>query len=108
MKTSQILTEAKALIINPENWMQKDYTDGEGCFCSLGAIASVMGYDLNVAGTSFDVERKADILKEVVKEHNHFKRFPNQNFAGYNDAVTHTEVMDAFDKAIALAISRGD
>lgn len=104
MKTSEVLTKAKALIENPENWIQGDYSSKSGtCFCSFGAVAKV----LNVCNFSSHVDHHAFALKEVVQDSEKFET-PSENFAAYNDRSTHAEVMEAFDKAIALSISRGE
>lgn len=104
MKTSEVLTKAKALIENPENWMQGDYSNKNGtCFCSLGAIAKV----LDVCNFNDHVDHFTLALEEVVKDSEKFQT-PNENFAAYNDRSTHAEVMEAFDKAIALSLSRGE
>lgn len=99
MKTSEVLTKAKTLIENPENWMQGDYTDGKGCFCSLGAIAEWE------VGFWKGESKAASVLLEVVSGSG---LLPHDTFAVYNDRSTHAEVMEAFDKAIALSLSRGE
>lgn len=103
MKTSEILTKAKELISDPENWIKENYhqnKNGKECFCSLGAIARSEGVsNFNSSGT-----KAASILKEVVID----DLQEDQTFAIYNDEHTHEEVMAAFDKAIALSASRGD
>ena len=100
MKTSEVLKQAKALIVNPENWMQGDYTNNEGCFCSLGAIAKVSLVDWMYAGN----QPATKLLRQVVNTEMKAEGFsPDVNFAQYNDTRTHTEVMEAFDKAITLA-----
>ena len=53
LKTSEVLAKAKALIVDPENWMQGDYTDGNKCFCSLGALAVALEEEeFNIDGTA--------------------------------------------------------
>lgn len=43
MKNSEILKAAKQIIINPENWMQGDYTNDERtCFCGIGAGTNLL------------------------------------------------------------------
>lgn len=103
MKTSEILIKAKALINNPDKWMQGDYTDGNNCFCSLGAIAEVTGaYPCDVSNL-----KAAITLREVVADSDRFQASA-ENFAAYNDRSNHEEVMQAFDKAINLCVNRGD
>lgn len=110
LKTSEILIKAKCLIDEPVKWMQGDYTDGENCFCALGALAAVVGIEIESAGDYSGDKRTvnaAKTLKEVVASSDRFQT-PNENFAAYNDRSTHQEVMEAFDKAILLSLQRGD
>lgn len=103
MKTSEILTKAKELISDPENWIKETYyqnKDGKECFCSLGAIARAEG----VSNFTSSSTKAASILKEVVID----DLCETQTFAIYNDDHNHEEVMDAFDKAIVLSSSQGD
>lgn len=102
MKTSEILVSARALIANPLHWMQGDYIkEAENeptCYCSLGAIGKVVGcywYGDVLNGMP------AKLLARVVEG-----EIPTDcTFAPYNDSHTHTEVLAAFDKAIALALT---
>lgn len=96
MKTLDVLIEAKKLIQNPENWIQGDYSNEQRtCFCSLGAIAKVE----SVENWDSDSRPAALLLRAVVAD----QLSKSYNFAGYNDTHTHSEVMEAFDKAIELA-----
>ena len=105
MKTSEILIMAKERIVNPLHWIQGDYTkevDGVSCFCSLGAIASVLFQDPDSGvlwyGDAISTTA-AKLLRDVVVS----ELTMDQTFAPYNDNHTHSEVMEAFDKAIHLA-----
>lgn len=99
MNTVEILIKAKELIQDPANWMQGDYTeerDGHTCYCALGAIGTVIKAD---NWTEVHDGQPAKLLRQVVGDD-----IPaNHTFAPYNDSHTHSEVMEAFDKAIALA-----
>lgn len=98
MKTLDVLVKAKEIIQEPANWIQGDYSNDERtCFCSLGAIAQVMGVDEMISA----YQPASKLLLEVVSS-----EIPaGRNFAAYNDEHTHAEVMEAFDKAIELAKS---
>lgn len=103
MKTVEVLTAAKELIKDPANWFQGDYTkeleDGNTCYCALGAIGKVIGADWWVAVHNNEAHT---LLKEVVA----VDIKTGETFAPYNDSHTHSEVMEAFDKAIELAKAR--
>lgn len=107
MKIVEVLTKAKALIVNPENWTQEEYTNSKGCFCALGAIAEVS--EKNEAGEvswfSANESKAGRFLRDSNKEWfiaNGWE-LNGTSFAVFNDSNTHTEVMEAFDKAIQLA-----
>lgn len=104
MNTVEILTKAKQLIADPLNWTQGDYTeerDDRTCYCALGAIGKVVG--CNWWGDVHNGQ-PAKLLKTVVS--GDLKE--GETFAPYNDSHTHSEVMEAFDKAIALAQACGE
>lgn len=99
MNTVEILIKAKELIQDPANWMQGDYTeerDGHTCYCALGAIGKVIGADWWSAVFNTQASK---ILQAVVSAD--IKE--GETFAPYNDSHTHSEVMEAFDKAIERA-----
>lgn len=106
---AQDLRAAKALIDSTEKWTQKVYArDAQGipvedwsqratCFCSIGAVwRSVLkpsrdgspDYVFGKAG------KMIDALSQVVDEN---------RIIHFNDSHTHAEVMEVWDKAIALA-----
>ena len=101
MKTSEILTKAKELIVNPNNWItdefHKKHPEYGDCFCAIGAIAQVVQqegqgvYFLAAVGSEPEM-----ILREVVG----LIGGVGYTFAKYNDEHLHEEVMVAFDKAI--------
>lgn len=103
MNTYETLVAAKELINDPENWMQGDYTNGKGCYCALGAIAVSAGLtQFRSSGHPASL-----LLREVVESQVKTSETQYETFAAYNDNHTHSEVMEAFDKAIALAKERG-
>ena len=96
MNTYETLIAAKELIKDPENWMQGDYTNGKGCYCALGSL-------IEVAGVGSHYEKAQFLLVEVVER----ELEVGETFSVYNDNHDHRKVMEAFDKAIALAKERG-
>lgn len=100
-ETSEILRKAKALIDTPEKWTifaeardkygERVYArESFACkFCAEGAIYAAGGY----LGDDRD---EAILFRKVIGQTSIF---------GWNDedGRTHAEVMEAFDKAIALA-----
>lgn len=107
MKTSDVLIQAKALIATPETWIKNDYTrtlaDGTQCFCSLGAIQHVMNPD-DVAFMDCDWSRGNNEPHKLLCDVNVADGFQHLTFADFNDHHTHSEVMEAFDKAIERAL----
>ena len=106
MKPSEILLAAKEKINTPEKWTQGElaknargekvprYSETAVCWCSLGAICAV------AESETAKVESRAESsLRQVVI----------QRIDIWNDDPerTHEEVMNAFDKAIALAQKEG-
>ncbi len=95
MKTKvQILTEAKALIEDPANWIKENASDGGCKFCMVGAVSEVYGL------TEGDAERGAGtLLSKVVW------KLSRMSIPAFNDlrTTTHADVMKAFDLAIAKA-----
>lgn len=104
MKTSEILIKAKSLIDTPDKWLTEEYADGEGCFCSLGAIAFAEANTDNYSEVAFtknwENDRPALLLNKAVNRNDHCE----ETFATYNDHSSHEQVMTAFDKAIQLAL----
>lgn len=111
MNTVEVLTKAKEIISDPSNWIKKDYTNGRGCFCALGAIAQAYKGDNGFVyyGDSSGTPA-GQLLKTVVKSELTAQGYSESvTFAPYNDTHTHAEVMAAFDKAIYLAqVEQGD
>lgn len=110
MKVSELLKSSKELIIDPTHWTQKylardqngkstNYAGEDAvCWCSLGAVEKIT---IDVFGSEYLVARynarnaAIDCLNMA------------SNGCGcittFNDEHTHEEVIDMFDKAIALA-----
>lgn len=109
MKTSEILTEAKALIADSKHWTQgTEARDAFGrpchprwsaavCFCGVGALECVIAGVRNPEGTSAATRAKA-ALREVT----------GMGVVRFNDNHPHAEVMEAWDKAIARSVAIGD
>lgn len=101
MKPSEILIKAKALISDPNKWIQDVYAkddqgkecdarDSRACyFCSVGALDRITEDVYSYTARSY--------LKEQM-----CASVPN-----FNDNNTHAVVMQAWDKAIALAQKEG-
>ena len=99
MKTVDVLVKAKELIQDPTKWMQGDFTnDEQTCFCGLGAIASVSSLDYYQVNSS-DAGNYLRLAAISLDDHHDCEL----SFAPFNDSHSHTEVMQAFDKAIELA-----
>lgn len=106
LTTLEILTRARALIADPNHWMQQDYSgvrDSEGtliavpaiypganCFCSIGAVHRVD----NKPSIAMTEESEALKFLEIVM---------GGLVSIYNDSHTHAEVLAKFDEAIAAA-----
>lgn len=96
MNTLEILTAARAKIADEKNWCQGEYArdvDGvstgannsEACsWCSFGSIASIVGG-----------------FKGVYTSSEFLEKFMGDDIAKYNDSHTHSEVLAAWDWAIA-------
>lgn len=107
MKISEQLKAGKALIENPANWLQGNYTnlDSEDadlqkatCFCSVGAAFKVMGAG-NCLGPDSSI-----ITSYLAKA---VGLMTGVQVIVYNDSHTHPEVMAMWDKAIELAEAEG-
>ncbi len=106
--TKEILTEARSLITNPDNWTQGFFArDGDGvllesdspgatCWCAWGAIQKVVGVSLLSKAHNLYLW---DTLWNATGEPD----FGSSSHViwSYNDTHTHEEVLAVFDKAIA-------
>ena len=109
-----ILKRAKGYIDTPEKWYQGDWQSDNGqCFCTMGAIVKALDLDLCTV-TAWDyTHTKRDIhdhpatkvLQDVIGIAPDFHFGEMGSVASWNDynGRTHSEVMEAFDKAIAKA-----
>lgn len=110
MSVKQVLIKAREVIANPENWIQGQWTNEEAnCFCAMGAIGKAIGFetdnDFLLKGeqvTDHPAHRHLCSVVDMSELANPFGMVPS-TFAGYNDAMTHADVMEAFDKAIQTA-----
>lgn len=102
MSPREVLIKARALIERPEAWTKGAAARDDGgvpvsfdseravCFCGIGATWKVQ-------------ERKSMAIDESGE--NLLHRVAGGRFGSWNDAPerTHAEVLEAFDRAIALA-----
>jgi hypothetical protein len=118
MKTSEILTQAKALIADPEHWIQGWYarigkhgrsvwsTDANAtCFCSLGALGRVTAQPQYHAAP---FQSPTASIMTSSKAQGYLERSMGGLISIFNDEHAHAEVMAAWDQAIALAVADGD
>jgi hypothetical protein len=107
MKTSEILRAAKALIEDPDHWVQgtyaRPYREADPvnnhlmgndpratCWCSMGALQKALdGFSIDESWLKY--EKTLNKITEPV------------SMLTYNDTHTHAEVMKVWDRAIALA-----
>lgn len=104
MKPSEVLTKAKELLLKEENWTRDAYArNKEGvnvplreahCRCLLGAVLTAEGYRNVSSGVDWDSPALIFLKKATVF-----------GIATFNDDMftTHQDVLNALDKAIALA-----
>ncbi len=97
--TTEILIEARKLIEREENWTQEAFArqaNGNNAylhgpfackFCTIGAVRRVTSDELTTK------EKALDALRSVAQV----------PLAIFNDAHTHAEVLQLFDKAIKLS-----
>ncbi len=105
-KISKILSDAKKLIANPENWCKMDYAkdkndnyvkfDSEDAckWCAAGAIKAasyLTNYEtLTIQSKCFDYS---------------YRVLCGSNIEYFNDKGSHTDVLNLFDQMIRLAKS---
>ena len=91
MKPSEVLRKAKALIDRPEKW--------------FGPPTHPNGYGRNCALTALDVATNSSLMVWHPLYNVLLREMPGSagSIAAWNNSHTHPEVMDAFDRAIALA-----
>lgn len=106
MKLSEKLKAAKSKIDSPEKWTQgvlHRNRFGDSCHeymacshCSIGA--------LKVANGIARLYDSIDILEEIIAEQYFDSKW--SSLEDFNDNMEHSDVMQVFDKAIALAEKR--
>ena len=90
MKPSEVLRKAKALIDRPEKWWNGSTENNSHNPCASLALSRVTGHHHVTDAEKFLM---------MVTTQNQWC----ENLYHWNDSHTHPEVMDAFDRAIALA-----
>lgn len=112
MKTSEVLIKSKALITDPKNWIQGDFSRNEDgsypwvpdfeseavCFCTIGAIAQVTG----LKGDIFS--NRCEALHIVRDTLGHKLGNSNVGVAEYNDTRSHEDVLELFDLSIKASL----
>jgi hypothetical protein len=117
---TKTLTDARALIANPENWCQRKYFEiinGKECYCGAGAVYRVL------ANIRFDDDNPPELFDNLGRMRGDISH-ANQiiaylggiayntlpifgNFSEYNDKHTHSEVLAVFNRAIDKAQKEG-
>lgn len=109
MKTSEILTQAKQLISDPDHWTTGWYArdsagekihptqNGATCFCSMGAVYRVVGHCAQAPESTSAFSALASAI-DPQKHNGYYNCIPV-----FNDFATHKEVMEMWDTAIKLA-----
>lgn len=85
----QMLVEARELIAHPSQWVKGVMSNGDGAYCSLGAVHFLGDkYGHTTRDQAFDA------LEKII---------PHRGIVGFNDApeTTHDDVLVMFDQAIA-------
>lgn len=114
MKASDILKKAKRLVSTPDKWVQKKVAvDNKGntvmpstaracAFCVSGAVQRASGL-IHLQGPAWE-ER----FREESLAFEHFSTVIDGSVPPWNDYKLrkHREVLDAFDKAINLALKK--
>ena len=113
-KNVAILTEAKALIEEPDTWTkrayQKDLPNGKRAYCAIGAFEAVV--DAALGMSLLEALRRGMHIRDYVGYGKDARKclrasVPSQfvNVSHYNDdaRTTHSNIMALYDKAIKLA-----
>lgn len=102
--TADVLRRARALIDRPEKWCKRELMDGRGAMCIFGAInAAARGHAWKWSGNY------PNYLDDTHRALASAIGYKNPGLAPHwNNAPgrTHEEVMEAFDRAIALEEGR--
>lgn len=88
----EILTRARELIQDESKWIKGKFTDGEGCYCALGATNRAE--DLTTFWSDGAVRRLTSYVVNNID--------PEHSVASFNDdpATTHASVLKMFDHVI--------
>jgi hypothetical protein len=100
-RAGNLLRRAKALIADPKDWTQEGvYMTDDGCMCAAGALNSA--YTLTELD-DFTVDTAYRCIKTCLK-----KVYPYALIGTYNDdpKTTHSDIMNLFDDAAAMADER--
>jgi hypothetical protein len=91
MLTVQLLTTARSLIEDEQNWVQHDYETRDGRFCAVGALR----YAARFVGPPGALSSANRALLSVARERGFSK------IEKMNDRSSHARVLTAFDEAIS-------
>lgn len=116
MKISQLLTDAKQLIVDPSHWTKGEYarnkegfkvadSSDHACqYCAVGSLWRASGFlrgepDSDPVKGDL-VDRACSVLLEAIGK--------KKGLSVWNDLpeTTHQDVINAFDKAIYLALEK--
>ena len=114
MNSLDILTKARDLIADPDNWTQGEEARDKYCFavspdspeacrwCATGALLCVANSDPDILATSYKraLGRLTDCAHELMSGHRNPYQCP---IISLNDKDGHEQIMLAFDRAIAKA-----
>lgn len=95
MTEHEVLVAARNLIADPKDWAQGNY-DVDGGLCIVGAIAKAAGVSHGEAHMGHPATLTID------------KVIGTSGTARWNDTHSHTDVLAAFDKAIAATAPKPD
>lgn len=98
-----LLMDAKELILSEDDWGQGEY-EKDGCLCMVGALR-VASYGTDSVETLGAGSPRVIILTEAYAALNNLF-IEHISPSEYNDMSSHSEVMHAFDCAIANEIGR--
>lgn len=115
MKLHEVLTEARKLIEDPNNWTQGQFARGQDgywlppksadavCFCAVGAVERVVTGHCFLGLSAIVALGLQTGAENALKGHSMFARYAVVKF---NDRNNHDAVLALFDRAIADAKSK--
>lgn len=106
MKPSEILHDARKLIVDPSNWAKIGRINpSEGRYCALLAVTFTTAR--RGCGNAVDRAARAYLLAEILDKHAYRHRFGSESrrVSLFNDHpdTTHADVLRLFDRAIVVA-----